>query len=158
VWTLTGRLKTSRDSHTATLLLPNGQVLAAAGETEVCTVQGCGPLGLASAELYDPGTGTWQPTGKLSTMRIGHRAALLPTGQVLVMGGLSSAANPSSALATAELYDPATETWQPTGSMSDSRTRHTATLLASGQVLVTGGLGDCTPFCRTLASAEIYTP
>ena len=55
---------------------------------------------LASAELYDPSSGTWSPTGGMLKARSGHTATLLADGTVLVTGG------GGSALVTAELYDP----------------------------------------------------
>ena len=64
-------------SHTATLL-PNGKVLVAGGLHGVR---------LASAELYDPASGTWTATGSLATARDDHTATLLPNGKVLVAGG-----------------------------------------------------------------------
>src|SRR5450631_2265432 len=64
-WTATGSLATARGGHTATLL-PNGKVLVAGGEgTSVSNEY------LASAELYDPASGTWTATGSLATAREG---------------------------------------------------------------------------------------
>ena len=144
-WAATGGLDTPRYDHTATLL-PNGMVLVAAGfggDT------GIAPL--ASAELYDPATGTWTATGSLNTARYLHTATLLPSGMVLVAGGYGL----SGPLATSELYDPATGTWTDTGGLNIARYSHTATLLPNGKVLVAGGqLIDSS----ISASAELYDP
>ena len=76
--------------------------------------------------------GLWTPTGNMSSPRVFPAATLLPGGKVLVAGGvvLSSFFD---ALATAELYDPATGQWQATGSLSNARAFHTATLLGFRQ-------------------------
>ncbi len=87
--------------------------------------------------------------GSLVTGRISHTATLLPNGKVLATGGQD---NNSGALASAELYDPASGTWTATGSLATARYFHTATLLPNGKVLVAGGLGDF----DFLASAELY--
>jgi N-acetylneuraminic acid mutarotase len=75
---------------------PNGKVLVAGGVNGNAI-----STALASAELYDPATGTWSSTGSLATARFNHTATLSPTGQVLVAGGVSSS---SAALASAELF------------------------------------------------------
>ena len=98
-WSATGSMVTARDSHTSTLLL-NGKVLVAGGASS--------GVPLASAELFDPATGTFSPTGPMGTTRFNHIAALLPNGKVLVAGGTNSSGSP---LATAELYDPAAGTF-----------------------------------------------
>ena len=56
----------------------------------------------------------------------------------------------------AELYDPRSRKWTATGSMAEGRFGHTATLLADGTVLVTGGCACSEP--GALASAELYQP
>src|SRR6185295_10066788 len=60
------------------------------------------------------GTGTFVSTGSLVTARFGHTATLLPNGKVLVVGGI----NNNAAVASAELYDPFTGMWRPTGSFN----------------------------------------
>ena len=104
----TGSLTTARVDHTATLL-PNGKVLVAGGYSGGS---------LASAELYDPASGTWTATGSLGTARYFHTATLLPNGKVLVAGGFG---NGVGFLASAELYDPASGTWTATGSLNTAR-------------------------------------
>jgi galactose oxidase-like protein len=147
-WSATGSMTTARAGHTATLL-PNGQVLVAGGEG-TCVNFSC-PV-LASAELYNPATGTWAQTGSMNVTRTGHTATLLRNGQVLVAGGESgSTANAGS---TAELYNPATGTWAATGSMGAPHFAALAGLLPTGQVLVVRGSSLGHPIC----SAELYNP
>src|SRR5207244_774652 len=118
---------TARAFHTETLL-PNGKVLVAGGSSDGFT-SGL----LASAELYDPATGTWTATGSLTTGRFQHTATLLPNGKVLVVCGTNNSG--SGLLASAELYDPVSGTWTATGSLTNpaqDRFAHTATLLPNG--------------------------
>ncbi|HEY8845606.1 MAG TPA: kelch repeat-containing protein, partial [Candidatus Limnocylindrales bacterium] len=136
----TGSMATARANHTATLL-SDGRVL----------VIGSVPPALASAELYDPKSGTFSPTGSMTTARSGYTATLLSDGRVLVTGGKE--------LASAELYDPRSGTFSPTGSMATAREGQAATLLSDGRVLVTGGQGEPPAGDPTgLASAELYDP
>jgi hypothetical protein len=152
-WTLTGSMSRERWAFTLTLL-PNGKVIAAGG---FCTN---GPL--ASVELYDPATGTWTPTGSLLKARGSHTATLLPNGRVLVAGGdgvtpvQTNSPSLDSVLASAEIFDPATGRWTPTGSMGQPRETHTATLLPNGNVLVAGGISYFGGIFPT--SAEVYDP
>src|SRR5207248_10825304 len=79
----------------AVTLLPSGQVLVVGGCLPTCNKP------LASAEVYNPRTGTWTPVGNLHVARSHHTATLLPNGQVLVSGGFGDNGIP---LASAELY------------------------------------------------------
>jgi N-acetylneuraminic acid mutarotase len=145
-WTATGSLLTPRFHHTATLL-KDGRVLVTGGADGEY-----GGVGLAQAELYSPGTGTWSSAGSMRTSRRDHTATLLPDGRVLVTGGTDANGQLQR---SAEVYDPATGTWSPVAGMSIARTDHTATVLQDGRVLVVGGGGDSV---KDSASVELFDP
>lgn len=142
-WLPAGSLANARGQHTATLL-GSGKVLVAGG----------GDGYLASAELYNPVANTWSSAGSLSTGRDLHTATLLENGKVLIVGGIGDSGSLGS-LASAELYDPATNTWSSSGSLLTARQDHTATLLGNGKVLVAGGYVYNGGY---LASVELYDP
>ena len=146
----TGDMVNPRQNHTSSLL-NDGRVLLTGGHGGVG-----GGTPLATAELYDPATGTFSISGAdpMATPRSYHTATLLPDGKVLVAGGRSSGAA-ASVLDAAEVYDPATRTFLACGSMGQARYRHTATLLPDGKVLITGGYGLGG---AALDSAELYDP
>jgi len=132
----------AHSGHTATLL-PNGKVLIAGG--------GAG----GAAELYDPGTGTFAAvTAPMVAVRLYDTATLLPNGKVLIAGGKDPRLISNQDLATAELFDPASETFTPTNTpMTHARYNHTATLLPNGTVLMAAG----SSFTQSL-NADIYDP
>ena len=88
-------METARGSAPATLL-NDGQVLVAGGRQR-------GNAQLTSAELFNPATGTFTPTGNLNVGRNAHSATLLQNGQVLIAGGTN---NQLACLSSAELYNP----------------------------------------------------
>lgn len=128
-WRAAAPMFTPRVGHTATLLR-DGQVLVAGGSPDARNT------GLASAERYDPLSDRWLPASAMNTTRVGHTATLLPDGRVLVVGGTTLAGGVGQYLASAELYDPATNRWTATGALATPRSGHQAVLLATGQVLV----------------------
>jgi hypothetical protein len=144
----TGSMVNARQNHTSTLLA-NGKVLLVGGEG--------GPGGgtpVATAELYDPATGTFSVTGSMATPRTLHTASILGNGKVLVTGGLWTH-TARAILDTAEVYDPATGTFLATGPMTAARYWQTATVLANGKVLVAGGYGLNG---GAMASVDLYDP
>lgn len=154
-----GSMAEARVGHTATLLT-DGRVLIAGGATRTGT--------LASAELYDPATRTFVRTGNMHSPRVGFTATLLESGKVLIAGGFVTLDVRSylgrTALATAELYDPAKGTFEITGTMMSPHAAHSATLLPSGKVLIVGGVqGNGVllfpyPNVLDLATFELYDP
>ena len=100
--------------------------------------------GLAAGCGGDEGSGV----APLTQGRWGHTATLLEDGRVLIVGGQST---PSQKLASAEIFDPATETWSAAASMAERRSSgHRSVLLEDGRVLALGENDDGT--------AEIYDP
>jgi hypothetical protein len=110
-----------------------------------------------SAELYDPNTGTFRETGSMSVPRLASTATLLPNGRVLIVGGNDWTGGLTTYHSSAEIYDPATGRFSPTGSMWSVRYSHTAAMLSDGRVLVVGGYDGLPPNMPTpRPSAEIY--
>ena len=138
---IAGALMTvARENHTATLL-PDGKVLIAGG------MDGSGNI-LPSTELYDPAVSIFVPKGSMATGRIDHTATLLRNGRVLLAGGEESNNPNVGYVSSAELYDPTTGTFAPTGYLMDgvgymgqTHVGHTATLLPfePDMVLIIGG-------------------
>ncbi|MEU7144803.1 kelch repeat-containing protein [Nocardia sp. NPDC046473] len=136
-WSATAPMTLGRRLHTVTRL-PDGTVLVAGGIS--------GPYQqpfntVAAAERFDPRTKKWTPTRTgMSTPRSMHSATLLADGRVLVAGGAKPRMSTDlGSTNSAELYNPATDTWEPTEPMVDERSSHQAVLLADGRVLVIGG-------------------
>lgn len=157
-WRYAKSMSTCRVSPTASVLA-SGQVLVAGGI-------GCDGSSQATAEIYTPGHGgKWMSVAPMHEARWGHTATTLADGRVLVTGGRRSpiGAAVESVNDSAEIYDPATNTWTETGPMHEMRFLHSAGLLQSGDVIVAGGHcpGGSTsppmPTACTSATAEVYS-
>ena len=104
-----------------------------------------------AAEIWEPATGTFTPTGSPAYGRAGHTATLLPDGRVLIVGGFcwhvagstpaectAGAPTFGGGLQPAELWDAATGSFSPAASPTHAYASHGATLLHDGRVLVEG--------------------
>ena len=136
-------MSSPRASHTATGL-PDGRVLVLGGFVDNGSSRG--------AEAYDAGSARFSPLPPMVTTRHSHTATLLEGGKVLIVGGY---AEEGRVLATAEIFDPLTNSFTSTGALGSARAGHVAVRLDDGTVLVVGGVG---PGWNFLASAEIYNP
>jgi uncharacterized repeat protein (TIGR01451 family) len=147
-WSLTGSSVIPRFDHSATLLI-DGRVLVAGG---VSANGDCSSN--ATAEIYDPATGSWSLKGRLpSPAGTGHIAIRLLDGRVLVAGGGNRC---GVVFSTAAVFDPSANKWSATGSMAVPRAFHSAALLSDGRVLVAGGVTG-SPLA-SVSSAEMYNP
>jgi hypothetical protein len=127
--------------------LPGGQVLVAGG------FDGTGPnVSYSSAEVFNSATNSFSSAGigSMSTPRLEPAAATLPSGRVLVAGGVYG----TSYLASAETFSERTGNFALVGSMGTARAGAAAAPLPDGRVLVAGGFDGS----NTLKSAEIFDP
>jgi hypothetical protein len=148
-------------------LLPNGKILVTGGGIQDPIPANAGyTIPTATAELYDPTSGTSTLAGSMSVALENHQAILLQNGKVLILGP-----------ASAQIYDPSANAMSPVsgsglvsnGNVYDvvdgaaaltSGGGFTATLLLDGRVLITGGAVADLPYYGDLAvdTAEIYDP
>jgi hypothetical protein len=146
-WSQAGALNQGRNRHSATLLA-DGRLLVVGGNDS-----GHG------AEIYDPASGLWTPTLPMQIAdRHEHSATLLPNGKVLVVGGYHGTYPNYTYLPDAEVFDPTTGNWIAAESLTGPRAYHSATLLASGKVLVVGGEYQAGSPRHDLNTAVLYDP
>jgi hypothetical protein len=166
-WAGAGSLSTQRPGSDLGILLTDGRVLVAG-------VSGADYSGLGNVDVYDPAHG-WSLGPHLDGDPQGAVAAPLPNGSALIAGGTPwfggfDGPGPDP-VAKAITYDTASATWKSAPSMSAARNSASATALADGRVLVTGGYDrkvvqlpnpDQQPFCclridlTALATSEIF--
>ena len=149
LWSPAAPMSVSRAFQTATLL-GNGDVLVAGGAT---TYNGTHGTVTNTAEVYNPRSNKWRSAPTMSVARYAHAAAHLPDGRVLVAGGWSLTTTTDPSLASAEIYDPASNAWTATGSLNDGRGSLVMAALPDGRLLAVAGVD---PGYHVLASTEIY--
>ncbi len=144
IFTLAGDMAVSRQGHTATLL-KNGNVLIAGGSMD----------DTHSAEIFTAKTQRFESTGVLSINRAGPTATMLPDGNVLIAGGAARSVSGWKVFASAELYNPQTGRFTPSGNMTTVRYKHAAVLLPDSTVLIVGG-SDERDWRGQYNTAEVY--
>ncbi len=140
--------------------LPDGRVLIAGGSSSGSAV-------LQSAEVFDPATGAFtalpaSDATELQTARYNFAAVPLPGGKILIAGGVGTA----GVLASAEIFDPAAETFTalPASGATELQTPRTAPAAAAlpdGRVLIAGGDSTANSMISSddvLSSAEVFDP
>ena len=130
-------LPTMRGIHTATLL-PDGRVIFIGGSPSTVV------------EAFDPKTNTVSRIGRIIKARREHAATLLDNGKILITGGIEvylryrngQFERKIRVVRLSEVFDPKTGTSEELKTrIAVSRRGHTQTLLADGNVLITGGTG-----------------
>ena len=168
-WTTAGSMSTQRPGPELSIVLTDGRVLVAGASSGDYS-------GLGNVDIYDPAHG-WSLGPHLDGDPQGAIAAALPNGSALIAGGtpwLGGFGGPGpDPVAKAMIFEPASATWKSAPSMSRARNSATATPLADGRVVVTGGYDrkvvqlpnpDQVPFCclrvdiTALATSEIFDP
>ena len=145
-----------RDGHSAVMYRP-GQILKSG------TAADSGTAGVAAATAYvidmTQPTPSWRQVTSMAKPRAFHNSTVLPNGTVLVTGGGTAldGHDVTKAVFAAELWSPATETWQTLASASVPRLYHsTALLLPDGRVLSAGSGNDTGAIDQT--QGQIFSP
>jgi len=117
---------------------------------------GTPPLSTAEAIDLNAGSPEWHAAGTMGAARTFMNATVLADGKVLVTGGTSLSNNDEAGgVLTAELWNPATESFTTMACMAKKRQYHgTAILLPDGRVLSAGSGRPGTE----QRNAEIYSP
>lgn len=157
-------MSTPRAGHAMTLLA-DGRVLVSGGITSWVNVatQFISQVNTAqdTAEVFDPTSNSWSALPNMASKRLGHSQTRLLDGRVLIVSGIFggyTGANPWGTNAqiaryttSCELFDPTTNTFNATGALThvdgvppfaltyNGRAYHGASVLPSGNVLLTGG-------------------
>jgi Ca2+-binding RTX toxin-like protein len=136
--------------------LPDGRVLVAGGSYSDGSGAASSTHDLSSVEVFDPATNTFSSAGigSMTVPRVGAAAAPLADGRVLVAGGAYNTGSRFGpfTLLSAEVFNPATNSFSSAGIGSMSVWHDVAAPLRNGRVLVAGGGDDGT------TSAEIFDP
>jgi len=145
-WSTGAPMATGRGLPTA-VLLADGRVLVAGGYN--------GSIFLATAQIYNPMTNSWSNAGNMFTARAWSHGVRLDDGRVLIAGGINTSITTPIALASAEIFNPSTNTWSSAGNMLAPRYLAGVSLLPNGQVLVAGGVDNSG---EGITNSDLFNP
>jgi hypothetical protein len=123
-----------RANHVA-LNTPDGKVRVLGGDAPQAGADD--PVAINSVLRYDPVDNLFRELPPLAAPRTMLRAAMLPSGQVLLFGGLQSGLPTLSA----ERYDPVQGS-TPIRPLDSARHHHSVTRLNNGRIVIIGGEGS----------------
>ena len=143
--------------HGATVMFDEGKLLVAGGATA-----GNDQKSTAKAMVIDINgpTPVITPIPAMANARKFQTAVMLPTGEVLIVGGNSSGVkfSDSGSILPAEIWNPDTKQWRTIASMTSPRNYHSiALLMADGRVL-SGGGGLCGGCAANHQNSQVLSP
>ena len=159
---ITPELVAPRIQHDA-VLLDDGRVFVTGGQTGFANNDTIVPFPFGFAQIYDTETGLWHLEDPISQIENGlrflHSAVKLQDGRVLSVGLVAA---DEDLAASAEVFDPALDSWTSLPAPPTTRAMPNVVLLADGRVLVTGGLDfdPSDPFGQPagVGETEIFDP
>ncbi len=143
--------------HGAPVLYAPGKILVAGGATA-----GGQQASTNKALLIDMNgpTPLVTTTNSMVHPRKFHNAVMLPTGEVLMVGGNTSGAkfNDAGTVLSGEIWNPDTQQWREVADMSAPRNYHSIALLLTDGRVLSGGGGLCGSCNANHQNAQTYSP
>ena len=168
-WTQKADMPTARSCFATGII--DGKIFAIGGRVQAEPNE-FGEIAIATVEMYDPKTDTWQRKADMPTRRSGVAVSVV-NGKIYAIGGEEMKKKPwqmkkepwrkgwiyeAKGLPTVEMYDPVTDTWTQKADMPTPR--KTRTCVVDGKIYAIGGLavGPTVEKRGTLDTVEVYDP
>jgi len=143
--------------HGATVMYDEGKLLVAGGATA-----GNDQKSTSKAMIIDINgpSPIVTPITPMNNARKFQNAVMLPTGEVLIVGGNSSGIkfNDSGSILPAEIWNPETQQWRAIASMTSPRNYHSIALLMTDGRVLSGGGGLCGGCAANHQNAQVLSP
>lgn len=131
-WRMAASMNSPRSKHTTNKIVINKfELIFVIGGAYTINIDA-----LNSIEYYNVSSGTWTMLpNRMAHARLLHTTTTLIDNRLLVAGGLQN----NTAIASTEIFDSSTFTWQTVGSLNEGRYQHVDAILADGNAFVAGG-------------------